>query len=276
MPQIENHFAEVLHSERRYRELLTRWHAESGTKLGYSLIELTKIDGRPLYLLRPAELNDGPRVLVAGAFHGEEPCGAWGILKFLIEDLQRYSSINISFLPLVNPTGLDASTRVNYLGQNPNCGFVAGTKDDLPISTEGQVFVDHLPIISDLAKDGFISLHEDWEQTHTYLYTFESAKTPGRFTNRLLEALSKFFPILQDDSCEGASMRGGVIFNHPDGSFEDLLFRSGTRYAACSETPGAQPAARRIVCNAHVIKEFIGFFVTGDNDVSQGASRTRP
>jgi len=66
--------------------------------------------------------NELPSILIAGSFHGEEPAGAWGILKFL-HDINKndINKINLSFLPLVNPTGVknetDLLSMVNKLDQ---------------------------------------------------------------------------------------------------------------------------------------------------------------
>ena len=57
-----------------------------------------------IWLLTLPVFNDGPNLLVAAGFHGEEPAGCWGVLRFLDEappDLLR--RVNLSFLPLVTP-----------------------------------------------------------------------------------------------------------------------------------------------------------------------------
>jgi predicted deacylase len=255
---IENHFAEVKHSELRHRELLYDWLKDEGEELGYACQELGRVAELPINLIYPRAPHAGPSLLVTGAFHGEEPSGAWGILKFLLQNSHYLKSANLSFVPIVNPTGFAAATRHNYLRQNPNRGFVPEVSQ-LRLSSEGEIILSHIDGLLPLASDGFLSLHEDWEQTHAYLYAFERADEPGPFSFALREALSEFFPILPSGQWEGQKVDRGVILNDSDGSFEDKLFRMGVPRTACTETPGAQPPAKRIACNSRIIQAFAEF-----------------
>ncbi|WP_305831846.1 aminoacyl--tRNA ligase-related protein [Klebsiella pneumoniae] len=49
----------------------------------------------------------------------------------------------------------------------------------------------------------------------------------------------------------------GIIFNHFDSSFESWLYSSGSDVAACTETPGLQPFAKRAEANRYLIGAFI-------------------
>ena len=258
MLPIENHFAEVSHSERRHRELLHLWMNSEGQKIGYALRELGRVADLPINLIYPVSVRSGPRLLIAAAFHGEEPSGAWGILKFLMQDSARLTNVNLSFIPIVNPSGFMAASRYNHLGQNPNSGFVPDVDDSEP-SQEGKVLLANIDQLIELGSDGFLALHEDWEQSEAYLYSFEKANKPGDFSFALRNALAAFFPIMSSERWEGHPVEAGIVFNHSDGSFEDRLFRSGVPRTACTETPGTEPASRQIACNCRIIEEFADY-----------------
>lgn len=246
-----------LHSTEFYHEQLGAWHKNIGMSLGYDLESLGEVGSFPVWLLSQRQTVPGPNFLIAGSFHGEEPCGAWGILEFLNLRLQDFHGrANLSFIPLVNPTGFNANRRTNDLGQNPNCGFVQEAKDGSP-SVEGQMLLRHEDRLLELAKDGFLSLHEDSEEFRTYMYSFERSDKPGRFSYRLMNTLREHFPMVPDGVLYGDTIKDGIIFNASDGSYEDRLFRMGVPVTACTETPVTQPPAARIACNAEVIDTFV-------------------
>lgn len=227
---------------------------------GFLVKKLGVVGSEPLFLLQSRELKDGPNLLIAAGFHGEEPAGCWGIIRFLesaSEDLTNSS--NISFLPLVNPTGFRCGKRTNDWGQNPNQGFChTGTGRPEP-SREGLILMQHLPLIKSLATDGFLSLHEDIELEMFYLYTFEDSDVPGPFSEVLQAEEAKIFRPYPDGLLEGGFVRNGIIFRHCDGSFEDFLFHEGIPRTACTETPGLLDINERIEANANIITAFLKF-----------------
>ena len=201
-----------------------------------------------------------PNLLISAGFHGEEPAGVWAILKFLIllneDDLKN---INIAFLPLVNPSGIRANHRYNYLGENPNSNFCHVTDINKKPSEEGRLLLKHLNKLKDLAKDGFISLHEDEDFEEFYLYTFEKSDTPGGFSNMLREAEVKFFKPVPNGNVEKDEVINGIIYKACDGSFEDMMFHHGIPRTACTETPGKLDVNLRIEANLNIIKQSINY-----------------
>lgn len=227
---------------------------------------LGEVDTYPILLLTPKERKPRPNILIAAGFHGDEPAGPYGLLQFL----QRHNvNINVSFLPLVNPTGLEKHHRNNRHGQNPNRGF----DDTRPLSKEGEVLMLHADMLKMLSVDGFLSLHEDRDKKTFHLYTYERAERPGSFTETLRHRGVQW--------CEGASTKGeldwqeagalhgeteaeaipetGLVFNEQDSSFESYLFRSGSAVAACTETGGKLDFNRRVEANADLAKTFIEY-----------------
>jgi hypothetical protein len=236
---------------------------ELASQRGFSIQELGKVGEYPILLLTPEKSVEGPNLLIAAVFHGEEPAGGWGILRFLQEVSENIiASSNLSFLPIVNPTGFKSCRRSNDWGENPNRGFIHSNPEQSTLSREGHILVEHLSSIKLLAKDGFISLHEDIEMEKFYIYTFENAEVPGAFSETLRNEEQKYFQAHSDGMLEGGLVSKGIIFRYCDGSFEDLLFHEGIPRTACTETPGLLHIDSRIEANAGIITAFVNFAIS--------------
>ena len=229
------------------------------SRWGFETESLGRVGDDDLSLLRHSKHARGPRVLVAAGFHGEEPAGCWGILHFLRSMDPTQIGVRLSLLPIVNSTGIRVGQRYNSWGQNPNSGFCHTASGVPEPSREGELLLNALPLLLDLAADGFLSLHEDIEMERFYLYTFENRPEPGSFTTALVTAGSEFFEPVADGIVEGDECRGGVIYRQCDGSFEDRLFHEGVPRTACTETPGMLPLARRVAANGRLLEVFCRF-----------------
>ncbi len=213
--------------------------------------------GEPLLLLTRAAKNAAaPRRLVACGFHGEEPAGPWGLLRFLQRvQAAQLDGVHLTLLPLVNATGFAAGTRFNAAGENPNRGF-AGDGSTAP-SAEGRLLMQHAARLRAASSDGVLSCHEDVMVDDAYIYAFERAPEPGPQAQRLLQANLRHFVQHPDGLVDGCRLQSGVIFNHHDGSFEDWLFGLGAAFAACVETPALQPFSQRVAAQADMIEAFL-------------------
>jgi len=231
-------------------------------KRQFSVNELGVVGNDPIFLLRRDILSDRPNLLITAGFHGEEPAGCWGILLFLETVSQELlQNVNLSFIPLVNPTGFKKGYRYNDWGENPNSGFCHTLSGKPETSKEGSILLENLDLVKQLAKDGFVSLHEDSDQERFYIYTFENSDSPGVFSKSLLHAGTDFFEPCSDGIVEGASLNNGIIFKDCDGSFEDFLFHKGIPITACSETPGKADIKKRIEANSNIVKAFCKFLI---------------
>jgi hypothetical protein len=228
----------------------------------FSPQKLGEIKGNPIFLLTPITLNKGPNLLIAAGFHGDEPAGCWGVLRFLEAVPQSFAyNANLSFLPLVNPTGFRSCKRTNDWGEDPNRGFCHTNAVESELSREGLILMNHLDLLKSLARDGFLSLHEDVELKQFYIYTFENTDTPGPFSETLRAEEAKFFEPYPDGILDGGQVRNGVIFRHCDGSLEDFLFHEGVNRTACTETPGLSDINRRVEANMHIITAIVTFAI---------------
>lgn len=247
-----------------YPMLLARLRAVSAEKsLKISTLGILD-DGSQIHLLESQpKRKAAPHILIAAGFHGEECGGVWGILHFLeqtpAKNLQR---LHLSFIPVANPTGFSKGWRHNIWGESPNCGFCHRKIGEPGPSRDGRILIQNLNLLVHRAGSGFISLHEDDEQTGFYLYTFEKRPAPGPFTHHLISKLSQYFPAVKDGLYDGASVKSGLAYRHCDGSFEDYLFHKGVVRTACTETPATMKLSIRVDANSALIDAFANFALT--------------
>ncbi len=232
----------------------------------YEIEMLGAVGGHDIVLLKPRDSDASkPSILAAGGFHGEEPAGPWGIVEFLeTADEQTLKSVNYSFLPLVNPTGFIKAQRFNIYGENPNRGFLAippdihDEFDNIRPSREGEVLIKHLPELLTLAKDGFVSQHEDWRMNDGFVFVNENAPMPSPFAQTFLDTMAHHFKPLDSDG-SNTGCKKGLWANDHDGSFESLLFAHGVPRISTFETPGRQPVLGRIAAQRDLTQAFADY-----------------
>lgn len=257
---VSGHVWNLPHGAGASNDLAAFWHALNDLvrRGDWQVRELGPVMGHPLPLLvRQVRADARCSVLVAAGFHGEEPAGPWGLLQFLASRRLRIADgLRLAVLPLVNATGFAAGRRFNDLGQNPNRGYGRG---DLPRhrSIEGRVLRRHWRTLRRLGADGVLSCHEHREATHAYAYTYEPYKQPGAFSRALVQALGQHMPLHPDGLVDGCRVRGGVVYNQTDGSFESQMAVDGVPATACLETPGMRPFATRQRAQSQAIEAFI-------------------
>lgn len=242
----------------RVATLLPRLH-EAARRRDLVVLELGRVDDDPLLLLHPATPPDGPRLLVAAGFHGDEVASCFGLAEFLetaSDDLFRTHSL--SFLPIVNPTGLRTGHRENNYMQNPNAGFCHTKSGQPEVSIEGAILVEHSALLCQLGRDGFLTLHEDLEQTKFYTYTFEQRPDPGPFSTGFIDIGRRFFDIVPDGPLEGGQAQGGLLYGFCEGTYDDAMFHLGVARTACTETPGLLPLPQRVAATVALIEGFCG------------------
>lgn len=239
----------------------------------YKMESLGQVDGRDIWLLSPAEMDDSkPNILTAGGFHGNEPAGPWGILEFLeTADAETLKKVNHSFLPLVNPTGFAQAQRNNLFDENPNRGFVKefidseeeidGDWSNRGPSAEGKILLQHAARLVELGRDGFTSQHEDDGLNEGFIFINEAEKMPSATATAYLGAIQKYFPLIPDggkNELEGAPIKDGMWVNGADSSFEWYMYRQGIPCTVTTETPSLEPARARIDCNRDLTRAFAG------------------
>ncbi|MCE9680097.1 M14 family metallocarboxypeptidase [Shewanella sp. AS1] len=236
--------------------------AEQVSRLGLQERKLGQTGDYPInFYQSPAQKAGQPSILISAGFHGEESAGPWGLLYFLNElEPELFQQLNISLLPLANPTGFKKGHRFNNSGENPNRGYFVENgrgKVDETSSNEGKILIEHTQLLQAASKNGILTCHEDVLQKNTYIYSFEANQTPGKFSRALRDTLGQYFPIAEDGLIDDCPIEDGIIFNHFDTSFEAFLVRLGASVGVCSETPALQSFDRRVMANAAIMQRFV-------------------
>lgn len=98
----------------------------------------------PLYaLVSEPMLQTKPTVLVTGGVHGYETSGVQGALRFINNDVARYTSrFNFVIVPCISPWGYETINRWNPMAMDPNRSFYADSP--APESAQIMAFLDSL------------------------------------------------------------------------------------------------------------------------------------
>jgi len=245
-------------------------------RVGLKTIILGDVCGQPILLASPINPNSNLKnLLVVAGIHGEEPAGCWATIQFILkENPELFSMVNISILPVFNPSGFISRSRNNTKGERTNV-FIGNP------SEEGKLIISKSDLLSKLGSDCVLSLHENItvkDEFYLYANTDEtegyddgSAKSPfrlGGITADLLEiaiqrGLTRFKiredGVYKDDQgVEGDEyeIEGGIITNLKDGSFEDYMNRiKGCPVVILPETPcDGQAIKNRIDTHLDIIK----------------------
>ena len=221
------------------------------TLRGLDKEELGRVDDFPILFLTPKEIDPTKQnFLIAAGFHGNEIAGPWGIANFLVSGS---IGANVSFLPLVNPTGFVDNTRLNSSGQSPNTGWIHGRE----LSDEGRILMRSIYKIFPTAVDGFLTLHEDHTNEQFYLYYFSDSKIVPKKIEDLLLIGKEAFGLVEDGSYQDIPIKSGLVKNFHDGTFEDFLYHRGTPISVCTETPGNGDVLKRMSTVSSIVESFI-------------------
>jgi len=207
----------------------------------------------PIIFIKPKKISDKPKVLIAAGFHGDESSGPWAVLNFL-ESNKYPTRVNVSFLPLVNPTGFNLSRRFDFWGKEPNNGYIKTQKFSKP-SHEDEILKKHLDLLSKYGKDCLVTLHED-DQEHFYIYTYGDK---DKLDAKLLSMGEEKFGLIPSRLLKLAeafeSPEDGIRKDDKDGSFEYEMILKGTKKSITAENPSRKPFKERVELYIEIIKE---------------------
>ena len=247
MPTMENYDIKMFFNQLR--------DTISNTK-GLYVFPLGFAREHPILCIRPKPTIDGPRVLISGGFHGDEVSGPWGIVEYL-KNNDYPTDVNLSILPLVNPTGFVLSRRRDFWGDEPNRGYMGGAKPVEKASYEDDILNKNLGILSILAKDCYMSFHEDDEENF-YFYTYSGDN--GKIEEKLRELGSETFGLMPEEKTRviagsGANYTRGSVIDEYDNSFEHAMKTKGVKKVITVEVPGLRDFNQRVNFIREVLEE---------------------
>jgi len=190
-------------------------------------------------------------VCFLAGMHGDEIGGPFAIVKFIEKfDAKKFGRLKIIIIiPVGNPSGFDKGKRRNYLNKDLNGHFC------------GRTLFEENKIIYNAVKNKKIFfvhvLYEDIDEARFYLYNFE--KNEEEIYKNIIKMASNHVKINKDKEIYGNKSKNGIIKNRKDCSFEDRLFRDGTPFSMCTESPGKLPLAKRVDLNVKVMNFVLKF-----------------
>lgn len=258
-----------------HREL--QRHASLGDWATYGSVD----DGDAVYpLLRLRTPGRAVCVITAG-FHGDEQSGPITLAHHL-PDIVAYAAardVALHVYPCLNPSGFDAFTRYNRLGERPNNDVMRYEMPDGTLLGElrpKRPFVAVHPhrggpqetraIVAELVQlappAAALDIHQDPYITGplVYAYTFGP---PDPYLP-LMDASSAHVPVARDGEVDinVHTDPDGLIALH-DGSITDWFMRQGVTYTAVLETTTDTPMALYHAVNLIWIRGFIDLAAAG-------------
>ncbi len=238
---------------------------EQARWLGLSVRRLGLTDGYPIWLARPEVLNPALRnVLVLAGFHGIEPAGCYGLLRFMKgADRSLLQQVNVSFSPCMNPWGFENDSRYGKDGGYTNSMYekmkVTPVPSTLPL-------FENREEISELASFCSLDLHEnvDADTKTFYLYAVHGR---GEGTEEVVQAAydaaARHYEARPDgryqDKYQGAEpyeIKNGTVWDLYDETWDWYVARElGAMMSLVFETPSAfGTLAERIAAQADLVQ----------------------
>lgn len=263
------------YSMQDYESLIRLFYLGS-KRMGLKTISLGKPCGQTMRLSFPVNPNPNLKnLLVVAGIHGEEPAGSWATVKFLLsENPELASMVNISILPVFNPSGFINSTRNN--SNNERTNILIGESQ----SEEGKIIQKQSDILAKLGYDCVLSLHENnslsngfyiyanTDATKRYDGSAKDSKDLEGVTADLIDivvqrGLAKFklrpdgkYTDPQGKKEDTYKVKDGVVTNLRDNSFEDYMNRvKKVPIVILPETPSKnQPIEKRVSTHLEIIR----------------------
>lgn len=201
-------------------------------------------------LLIPKQIDNNKKsLLVCSGFHGDENSGPWAIIKYLQK--QDKINANISFLPLVNPTGFKQFKRLTTFGTDLN----------LPgIESPDNILSDNFGRLSTLGVDGVLNLHEDPEEKSDgakVAYVYKTDDMEDYVVKYMLSTLNDYFEILHDKKGRyDEKIVHGVVKGINKYSWEGILQKEGIP-TITTEYSSREYFDKRVECGFEIITGFV-------------------
>jgi len=208
----------------------------------------------PIMFIHPKVLTPKPKVLIVAGFHGDESSGPWSIVNFLESNLYS-TSVNLSLLPLVNPTGFNLSRRSNFWGEVPNRGYYnKGYDSNEKPSHEDKILKENMDLLYQYGKDCLVTLHEDDEESF-YLFTYSELDKLDKKLIKMGEEKFGLVPLSRLKVGGFKSRDDGIRIDDKDSSFEHGMLVMGVKKSITVENPNRKPFEERVELYIEMIKE---------------------
>ncbi len=195
----------------------------------------------PRYLfLGPRGGGDTIRIGIFATIHGDEPEGAFALLRFAsaLEAAPELAQGYALFLyPVCNPTGWEDGTRHARSGRDLNREFWKHSIEPEVRLLETELYLH--------AFDGIITLHSDDTSHGLYGYV-KGAVLSENLLEPALRAAEQHLPRNAHPEIDGWPARHGVIYHGFEGMLQSLPGLSQPPFEITLETPQRAPLHRQV------------------------------
>jgi murein peptide amidase A len=187
------------------------------------------------YFNGPKAEHDPLRIGLFAALHGDEPAGAYALLRWLTEladEPWRATGYDLTVFPICNPTGYTANTRHNHAGLDLNREFWRKSAQPEIAILERELTTGNF--------DGIITLHSDDTSDGLYGYTH------GRLLNEALlkpalRASERVLPRNRSAVIDGFEASEGLIHRCYEGVLSAPRAQRPQPFDLIFETPALAP-----------------------------------
>ncbi|MBP7948128.1 MAG: M14 family metallocarboxypeptidase [Verrucomicrobiales bacterium] len=227
------------HQSHDSRALLARWRkvARLAGLQGRVLLQTPGGFSVPAYFSRN---RTSPALYLSAGVHGDEPAPVSALLEWAEANLARLKSACVVILPLVNPDGLAANTRVDGAGIDLNRHFHDATH---PLIRAWQ------NLVAGRRFELGLMLHEDYDARGAYCYELSEH---GGLADALLPPVDPVLPRDPRGRIDGRTAKNGIIQRkNPPLDLPGLpeaiaLYRTGAAATLTFETPSEFALHQRV------------------------------
>ncbi|MBI5510509.1 MAG: DUF2817 domain-containing protein [Deltaproteobacteria bacterium] len=194
------------------------------------------------------------RVLITAGVHGDEPAGPAAAMLFaqqLLLQPKLRDGVEFTIVPLINPTGLSAGTRVNVDLKDLNRWFSTAANAPLEVRLVRDVLARGYNLALDLHgaavnNGGFFGLHLD----------------AGAVLERSLALLARRYPIMDDRPACYDKQGPGIYVSRNPGTLKDFVVETGSDSAITVEAPHCLTHEDQVRGTAELVRYLVGVSLT--------------
>ncbi len=190
----------------------------------------------PCYLFIGPRGGDEPlRIGLFAAIHGDEPVGAYALVKFLtlLEQAPELARGYCLFIyPVCNPAGFQNNTRYSLRGRDLNREFWNNSTEPEVLALQWEIWTH--------AFHGLVALHSDDTSDGVYGYV-SGATLTKHLLEPALDAAELLLPRNQNPIIDGFNARNGIIRQRPCGVLSAPPKSRPRPFEIILETPQATP-----------------------------------
>jgi hypothetical protein len=196
--------------------------------------------------------TDPIRIGLFGSIHGDEPAGAFALVRFLLnlsDKPELAENFQLHVYPVCNPTGFEDKTRCSRTGRDLNREFWKNSLEPEVQILERELQQGHF--------SGLIQLHAD--DTSDGIYGFVKGHTlTENLLRPALRAAGETLPRNVNATIDGFAARDGIIYDVYEGVLAAPARMDPVPFEIVFETPHAAPMDLQVQALVVAIHTILG------------------